>query len=66
MAYGLGGVSLGGVYRHWGRVYMLKECMRGWPIGWGGVFRRSLEVFGKGLFVEGLYEGLVYRFGVCL
>ncbi len=40
--------------------------MRAWSIGWGGVFRRSLEVLGKGLFVEGLYEGVVYRFGVCL
>ncbi len=56
-------MSLGGVYRHWGRVYVLRECMRAWSIGWGGVFRRSLQALGKGLCVEGVYEGVVYRLG---
>ncbi len=60
------GVSLGGVYRHWGRVYVLRECMSVWSIGWGCVFRRSLQALGKGLCVEGVYECVVYRLGVCL
>ncbi len=59
-------MSLGGVYRHWGRVYVLRECMKVWSIGWGGVFRRSLQALGKGLCVEGVYEGVVYRLGVSL
>ncbi len=41
-----------------------------WPIGWGVclwyVFRRSLQALGKGLYVEGVYEGVAYRLGVYL
>ncbi len=46
---------------------MLRECIKAWPIGWGVclwyVFRRSLQALGKGLCVEGVYEGVVYRLG---
>ncbi len=59
-------MSLGGVYRHWGRVYKLRECKRAWYIGWGCVLRKSLQALGKGLCVEGVYEGVDYGLGVCL
>ncbi len=42
-------MSLGEVYRYWGRVYKLRECKRVWSIGWECVFRRSIQALGKGL-----------------
>ncbi len=39
--------------------------MRAWTMGWGCVFRRSLQALGKGLCVEEC-KGVVYRLGVCL
>ncbi len=42
-------MSLGEVYRYWGRVYKLRECMRAWSIGWGvsfgGVYRHWGRVY---------------------
>lgn len=45
---------------------MLRECMKAWFKDLGCVLKQNLQVLGKGLYVEGVYKGVVYRLGVCL